>query len=68
MGASSVTGVGPGDSFGRYKPEHNKGCACDNRQPEKDEGKKRGTPPRAIVTRSQGVIRYRAGNGAIRTG
>lgn len=28
MVASSVTGVGHGDSNGKYKPENNCGCGC----------------------------------------
>jgi|694.fasta_scaffold22242_2 hypothetical protein len=28
MVASSVTGVGPGESHGKYKPENNCGCGC----------------------------------------
>lgn len=33
MGATSVTGVGPGESGGLYKPENTTGC-CNAKQPE----------------------------------
>lgn len=28
MAASSVTGTGPGESFGLYKPQNNGSCGC----------------------------------------
>lgn len=33
MVASSVTGTGPGESFGKYKPENNCGCGCVENSP-----------------------------------
>lgn len=67
MGATSVTGVsGPGDSYGKYKPElHCGGCACgcgSNCEPEAVE------QPRTtcyLTYKSGGTIISRSGSAAI---
>lgn len=37
MAATSVTGTGPGESFGKQKPENNAGCCpgCKEEEPKK---------------------------------
>ena len=63
MGASSVTGTGPGASNGEYKPEHHcGGCGCGSQDEEEP------TPPRKtscrVVYRTGGTARYVASGGA----
>lgn len=60
MGANSVTGVGPGESYGRYKREHNNGCGC------KDVDISEPPPSRPVgcVVRTRtgpGVVKYKTG-------
>lgn len=61
MGATSVTGVGPGASNGEYKPENSSGC-CNHRAPDPVEA----TPPLkkscAVRVKTGGTVRYAAGN------
>ena len=64
MSATSVTGVGPGDSYGRYKPEHNNGCGCNRKREEKPKSQK--PVGCRVVVGGQGVVRYRAGGSTIK--
>lgn len=58
MAASSVTGTGPGESFGLYKPQNNGSCGCTSfpsAQP-KPVVRKRGCSLRGFS--GGGVVRY----------
>ena len=60
MGATSVTGVGPGDSEGEYKPENTTGC-CGRGTPTESTA----TPLRkncAAKVKIGGNTRYKTGN------
>jgi hypothetical protein len=66
MGASSVTGVGPGDSKGKFKTENNNGCGCNGKQDEEvvTPLKKIGCFKRYITG---SINRYRAASGGSST-
>jgi hypothetical protein len=59
MAASSVTGTGPGESFGKYKPQNNGSCGCTS--PASTEGVqvvKRKKTGCFVGYSSGGVVRY----------
>jgi len=66
MGATSVTGTGPGESFGEYKPENSSGCCPSGPAQEAS------TPTRirrqcAAKVRTGGSVIYKSGgSGKIR--
>ena len=66
MAASSVTGVGPGDSNGKQKPELHSGCGCggSSKQPPNTPAKKRGC---YVKSTSGGVIRNNSGSAGIKS-
>ncbi len=47
MAATSVTGVGPGDSLGKQKPENHAGCGC--KAPAKEKPAKKVLPSNCCV-------------------
>jgi hypothetical protein len=55
MAASSVTGTGPGESFGKQKPQHHSGCGCCGQAQEQ-------TGPKQ-VSRKGCHVRYSSGSG-----
>lgn len=58
MAASSVTGTGPGESFGKYKPQNNGSCGCTSpASPEQTTVKKRKSGC-FVGYSSGGVVRY----------
>jgi hypothetical protein len=58
MAASSVTGVGPGDSNGKQKPELHSGCGCSGSQsqPTRPTSPKKGC---YSIYKSCGIIRHK---------
>ena len=62
MGATSVTGVGPGESHGEYKPENTTGCC--NAKPDETTPS---TPPKfqcSTKVKTGGTVKYKTGSSA----
>lgn len=58
MAATSVTGTGPGESFGKQKPENNAGCGGD---PVEEVKKKIFKPGCHISYKTRGNASFKAG-------
>jgi hypothetical protein len=58
MAASSVTGTGRGESFGKYKPQNNGSCGCTSPASAEGEKVKRKKSGCFVGYSSGGVMRY----------
>ena len=66
MGATSITGKGPGESFGLHKPENSNGC-CGGKAPESVAR----TPLKRVCSaklKIGGSVSYKTGNFAVYKG
>lgn len=68
MAASSVTGTGPGESFGKQKPELHSSCGCGFPSKPAPAPTRRRTGCAIRRSAPSGAVRYSAGSNPARTG